>query len=186
MSRADVLILLLRCSAGHKIIKSRLRLSGMTPHVRVGIAEIFRAAAIGVFQGYVLIDLCFDVESLRGKFSSSRPFYMGRDEHPKFPDRLLILQLPMLLALMSTIYVSVRDRCWQNIAALVLLLGSLFAGSQVLKLRETMASQRDSDSIVHAALVEIAWVHVAMFGMLSVCLMLLCAAGVRSEKQKGG
>ena len=159
----------------------------MTAHVRVGIAEIFRAAAVGVFQGYVLIDLCFDVESLRGKFSSSRPFYMGRDEHPKFPDRLLILQLPMLLALMSMLYVSlVRDRCWQNIAALVLLLGSLFGGSQVLKLRETMASQRDSDSLVHAALVEIAWVHVAMFVMLGVCLMLLCAAGVRSEKQKGG
>ena len=59
-------------------------------------------------------------------------------------------------------------------------------GARFSKLRETMASQRDSDSLVHAALVEIAWVHVAMFVMLGVCLMLLCAAGVRSEKQKGG
>ncbi|CAE6964941.1 unnamed protein product [Symbiodinium natans] len=156
----------------------------MASYVRIGMMETFRAATVGVFQGYVLIDLCFDIESLRGKFSSSKPFYLGRGEHPAFPDRLLILQLPMLLALASMLYVSlVRDRCWPNAIALVLLLGSLFAGNQVLKLRESMASQK-SDGAVHAALVEVAWLHVLMFAMLSLCLVLLCAAGVRSDKQK--
>ena len=149
------------------------------------MSEVFRAAAVGVFQGYVLIDLCFDIESLRGKFSSSKPFYMGRGEHPAFPDRFLILQLPMLLALSSMLYVSlVRDRCWQNVASLLLLLGSLLAGSRVLKLRESMVAQQDSDTAVHAALVNIAWIHVSMFTMLTLCLALMCFTGVRSDKQK--
>ena len=157
----------------------------MGSYTRVGGMAIFRAAAVGIFEGYVLIDLCFDIESLRGKFSSSKPFYLGRQEHPAFPDRLLILQLPMLLALLSMVYVSlIADRCWQNFVSLLLLLGSLFAGSRVLKLRDSMAEDTNSDSAVHAALVDIAWIHVFMFGMLSLCLLLLCMAGVRSDKQK--
>mmetsp|Transcript_29913 Transcript_29913/g.56100 ORF Transcript_29913/g.56100 Transcript_29913/m.56100 type:complete len:154 (-) Transcript_29913:96-557(-) len=149
-----------------------------------GQVELFRAVTIGIFQGYVLIDLCFDIESIRGKFTSSKPFYLGRGEHPAFPDRFLILQLPMLLALASTCYVGLlHDRSWQNIGALLLLFGSLFQGNRVLQLRQNMSQNQDSAS-VETALVEIAWIHVAMFCMLSLCLVLVGLAGVRVDKQK--
>ncbi|CAJ1458400.1 unnamed protein product [Effrenium voratum] len=158
----------------HKVYRS----SG--PMALHGFLQKLSVATVGIFQGFVLIDLAFDVESLRGKFSSSKPFYQGREEHPAL-DRLALLQAPLLLALLSTVYVAIRDRSWQNWSALVLLLAAMFGGSNVVKLRDYMKEHREEE-VVHPSLVNIAWIHVLMSVALGLCLFLLCLEGSAKDK----
>ena len=149
-----------------------------------GAADSLRLLLLGVFLGFLLIDLAFDMESIAGKFSTSSAFYLGRDEHDGLR-RALLLQAPLLLCLALFGARCIRPRCWHDVLALLCVMCAMGGGSHVLSQR-TLLSAVASDRPLERQelLTRIAWTHVAMLPLLLLAAAATQLAGTRGEAKK--
>lgn len=129
-----------------------------------------RQALLGVFLGFVLIDLVFDLESIDGNFDAPTSFYIHRNETISPTRTMILLQIPLLSTLLFQVIGVIKARSWQSILSLILTLGAMFGGNHVIGLRGQMNT--GNTTLLHAQLVEVAWTHVIMLPLLLGAIFL--------------
>jgi hypothetical protein len=147
-------------------------------------ADGLRLLLLGVFLGFLLLDLAFDFESIAGKFDTSLDFYLGRDKHDAL-SRALLMQGPLLLCLALFAARGIRWRCWHDLLALLCVMFAMVGGSHVLSQRallSAIASDRPLER--QQLLTRIAWTHVAMLPLLLLAAAATQLAGTRGEAKR--
>lgn len=127
-----------------------------------------RAAGLGVFMGFILIDLAFDLESMAGDVSSSKPFYFARARHG-VASRLILLG-PLFLTLVLQLIACWRYRLPEDIFALVLNIAANCGGAYVLAKRKEMEAAAPEE--VPSLLAAIGYAHVAMLPLALSAVLL--------------
>ena len=141
-----------------------------------------RQVVLGIFLGFILIDLAFDLDALEGRFDAPQSFYFHRNETIPSTRMTVLLQLPLLLVLLSQLYGAVQHRTWRAFLSLVLSLGALGGGNHVMGLRAAMSTA--NPSLLQQQLVEVAWTHVVMLPLVVSAMFLhSCALPPVHRKQ---
>ena len=135
-----------------------------------------RLVLLGVFLGFVLIDLAFDVESARGRYDTSKDFYFGRQQHdPR--SRFVLLALPLGLLLLVSVAAVLGRPSWANGAGMLCVLAANACGSFVIGQRVSMdewqlagahavGGEAEAEAEIERCLVRICYAHFAMLPIL--------------------
>eukprot|EP01006_Ploeotia_vitrea_P053994 TRINITY_DN67836_c4_g2_i1.p1 TRINITY_DN67836_c4_g2~~TRINITY_DN67836_c4_g2_i1.p1 ORF type:complete len:138 (-),score=1.76 TRINITY_DN67836_c4_g2_i1:166-579(-) len=129
-----------------------------------------RTLSVGVFVGYVLMDLAFDFETLRG--NPARVFYLERGQHGVLSR--LILVLPLLGCIIVHLLPIFITSTTTDVVALALCIAVNGLGAMVMKLRAEMDKNPKETKLVQNNLNKIAKLHIAMLVLMLPLMVVVC------------
>ena len=130
---------------------------------------MIRQVLLGVFLGFVLIDLVFDLESINGNFDAPLSFYQHRNITIPSLRMTILLQLPLICTILSQFYYLVTKRTFMSLLSFIFTLIAMAGGNHVMGLRSLM--NESNDILIKEQLIEIAWTHVIMFPVLLIAIL---------------
>ena len=130
---------------------------------------VMRQALLGVFLGFVLIDLVFDLDSLDGNFEAPTSFYQHRNHTIPSVRMTILLQIPLGLVVLTQLFYAVKHRTWASTLSFICTLAANMGGARVMTVR---AAMDDSNPLLlHEQLIQIAWLHIVMFPIIIVAMI---------------
>ena len=130
-----------------------------------------RQVLLGVFLGFVLIDLVFDLESLNGDFEAPLSFYQHRNHTIPALRMTVLLQIPLMCTLLAQFYGMVTQRTWMSVVSFFFTLAAMIGGNRVMGLREEMEKETVTTLLLQQHLTDIAITHAIMLPLLIVAVV---------------